>query len=682
MVLPKSEFEQPAIGHESTAVIFLKDLDGRYLYVNRSYEKLFSLTSEEIKGKTDYDISPHAIADAVVRNDQTVARSGQLLELEEMVPNGDVIHTYKSIKVPIPDKNGEIYAVFGIAMDVTQHKMAEANLQITNAIFDSKVGIVVTDANSVNLRVNRAFTEMTGYSEAEVLGQTPKLLQSGRHDATFYLQMWEEINLTGRWQGEIWDKRKNGEVFPKLLSITAVKDHKGEVTNYVGMHYDISEQKKAEVKIEELAFFDSLTHLPNRTLLRDRLKQATIDSIREKTFGAMLLIDLDHFKTLNDTMGHDQGDLLLKQVAQRLNHCVREGDTIARMGGDEFAVVIKGLSTDPVESASQTEILGTKILVALNQIFQLGDISYRCTASIGATLFCGAEYSIDDLLKQADLAMYKAKDSGRNALRFFDLNMEIAVMKRASLENDLHEAVRVKQFLLHYQPKITDNILTGAEVLVRWGHPQRGIVPPDEFIPLAEDTGLILPIGQWVLETACAQLAIWAVQPEMAHLSVAVNVSARQFNQSCFVDQVILALEDSGANPRNLKLELTESMLVNDIEEVIEKMYLLKAKGVSFSLDDFGTGFSSLSYLKRLPLDHLKIDKSFVRDVLIDPNDAAIAKTIISLAGSLGLGVIAEGVETEAQRDFLANSGCHSYQGYFFSRPLPLEEFENFAMHF
>ena len=682
MFIPQGEEIPPAIDDNIRTVMFLKDLAGRYLYVNRSFEKLFSLSSEEVKGKTDYDIFSRDIADAVVRNDHIVAQSGYPIELEERVPHDDGMHTYKSVKIPIPYTSGEIFAVCGIAMDITEHKKAEANLQITNTIFESKVGIMVTDADSVILRVNRAFVEMTGYSEEIVVGQSPSLLQSGRHDDEFYSHMWETINRAGEWQGEVWDKRKNGEVYPKWLSITAVKDNQCKVTHYVGMHYDISEQKKAEEKIEELAFFDPLTHLPNRILLRDRLKQAAIDSNRDNNFGAMLLIDLDHFKTLNDTMGHDQGDLLLQQVAQRLSSCVREGDTVARLGGDEFVVVLKGLSEDSGEAANQTEAVGTKILVALNQIYQLGSINHRNTASIGATLFNGDKVSIDDLFKQTDLAMYKSKDAGRNALRFFDSNMEIAVMKRASLENDLHEAVRDNQFLLHYQAKITDNKLTGSEVLVRWQHPQRGLVSPDEFIPLAEETGLILLLGKWVLETACTQLAIWAAQPEMAHLSVAVNVSARQFHQPDFVDQVLAIIRNTGATPRNLKLELTESMLAYDIEDVIEKMYSLKAKGVGFSLDDFGTGFSSLSYLKRLPLDQLKIDRSFVRDVLVDPNDAAIARTIIALAESLGLGVIAEGVETEAQRDFLANSGCHSYQGYFFSRPLPLEEFEKFARRF
>jgi diguanylate cyclase (GGDEF)-like protein/PAS domain S-box-containing protein len=564
--------------------------------------------------------------------------------------------------------------------DITHRKLAEADLRIAATAFDAQEGIVVTDVEGKVLRINKAFTETTGYTPEDIVGQTPRLLRSGRHDAEFYREMWETINSTGSWQGEIWDRRKNGEVYPKWLTISAVKGADGGVTHYVGTHFDITERKKAEEKIEELAFFDQLTGLPNRTLLMDRLKQAMTAGNRNKTFGSVLFIDLDHFKTLNDTLGHDKGDQLLEQVAKRLDASVREGDTVARLGGDEFVVVLGGLNGNAEDAASQTEVVGEKILLALSQPYQLGGIEHLTTGSIGATLFSGHETSIDDLLKQADLAMYKAKDTGRNTLSFFDPAMQTIVMERVALEEHLRQALGASQFLLHYQAQVVGHHrVTGAEVLVRWKHPERGMVSPAEFIPLAEETGLILPLGHWVLETACRQLAKWAAQPEMANLTVAVNVSAHQFRQADFVDQVLAVLKDTGADPRRLKLELTESMLVSNVEDIVEKMFALKAKGVAFSLDDFGTGFSSLSYLKRLPLDQLKIDQSFVREVLSDPNDAAIAKTVIALAQSLGLGVIAEGVETEAQRDFLAGSGCHAYQGYFFSRPLPVEGFEAFA---
>ena len=568
----------------------------------------------------------------------------------------------------------------GSVSDITYRKEAEAELRIAATAFESQEAMVVTDPDGAILRVNRAFSESTGYSSAEVIGKTPAMFKSGRHEAAFYAAMWESLKRTGAWQGEVWDRRKNGEVYPKWLTISAVKGGDGAVTHYVGTHQDITERKIAEERINELAFFDQLTGLPNRTLLLDRLRQAMTASSRNGSCGALLFIDLDNFKTLNDTLGHDMGDLLLQQVARRLADSVREGDTVARLGGDEFLVVLGNLSANIEEAANQTESVGEKILAVLTGTYPLNEIEYRSTASIGATLFRGHLASIDDLMKQADLAMYKSKARGRNVLHFFDPDMETAVMERAALEKDLREAVQQQQFVLHYQAQVIDGgRVTGAEVLVRWQHPLRGLVSPAEFIPLAEETGLILTLGNWVLETACAQLTRWAARPETAHLTVAVNVSAQQFHEPDFVDQVLAIITQTGANPNRLKLELTESLLVDNVEDIIVKMFTLKAKGVGFSLDDFGTGYSSLSYLKRLPLDQLKIDQSFVRDILVDPNDAAIARTIVALAESLGLGVIAEGVETEAQRAFLASSGCHAYQGYYFSRPLPVEGFEEFA---
>lgn len=558
---------------------------------------------------------------------------------------------------------------------------ADEELRIAAAFFESQEAMMITDSKMVILRVNQAFTRITGYPAEEIIGQTPRILQSGRHNKDFYSEMWKFVERTGGWQGEIWDRRKNGEIYPKWLTISVLKDKTGTVTHYIGMHTDITAHKKAEESIRKLAFFDQLTNLPNRRLLQDRLKQTMLASFRSGKYSALLFIDLDNFKKLNDTLGHDKGDMLLKQVAQRLATCIREEDTAARLGGDEFVVMLRNLSMNKENAASQTEHIGNKIIMNLNNTYQLDNTTYRNTPSIGATLFNDHLVPIEDLMKQADLAMYKSKEAGRNTLHFFDPDMEATALKRAALENDLSEAIEKKQFILHYQVQVdSKNNLMGVEALVRWQHSKRGLVSPDEFIPLAEETELIFPLGHWVLETACSQLETWAAKPEMAHLTIAVNVSAKQFHQHDFVSQVQSILKNTGANPLRLKLELTESLMVSNMEEIIQKMSILKSMGIGLALDDFGTGYSSLTYLKCMPLDWLKIDRSFVRDVLVDPNDAAIIKTIIALSKNLGLDVIAEGVETASQREFLANEGCHAYQGYLFSRPLPLEEFEKFMI--
>ncbi len=563
---------------------------------------------------------------------------------------------------------------------LADRKKAAEQLLIAAAAFEAQEGMMVTDAQGTVLRINKAFTATTGYGSEDIVGKTPRVLQSGRHDDQFYRQMWETIAQTGNWQGEIWDRHKSGKVYPKWLNISTVRNAEGQVTNYIGTHYDLTERKRAEEKINALAFYDQLTALPNRTLLVEHLNRAMAASVRSGSYGALLFIDLDNFKTLNDTQGHDMGDLLLKQVAIRLKTCVRGEDTVARQGGDEFVVLLPDLGLLDKDVASKAEAIAEKILAELSQSYQVGHLLHHSTASIGVTVFKGNSASVDDLMKQADLAMYRAKASGRNVVRFFDPAMEAIVKVRAEMEDDLRQAIEQQQFLLHYQPQVLDDgRVTGAEALVRWAHPTRGMISPVEFIPLAEETDLILPLGKWVLEAACHKLAAWSVQPNLAAMTIAVNVSAKQFRQRDFVEQVLSIVAQSGANPYRLKIELTESLLVDNVEEIIEKMHRLKGRGIGFSLDDFGTGYSSLSYLKRLPLDQLKIDQSFVREVLSDPNDAAIARTVVALGQSLGLGVIAEGVETAAQRDFLAASGCHAYQGYFFSKPLAEVPFEQFV---
>jgi diguanylate cyclase (GGDEF)-like protein/PAS domain S-box-containing protein len=556
-----------------------------------------------------------------------------------------------------------------------------ADLSISATAFESQEAIMIVDADMVVVRVNQAFTRITGYTSDEVVGRKPQLSNIERHNTRFCRDKWVVVNRNGSWQGEVWDRRKSGETYPKWVTATAVRNDTGALTHYVITHLDLTEMKRAEEQIRRLDLFDPLTRLPNRKLLMDRLNQAMASGQCNDMYGAVIFIDIDHFKVLNDTTGHDNGDFLLQQVARRLVACVSEEDTVARIGGDEFVVVLRCLSGDYQDAARQTEATGTALLGAFREPFSLHDSEHTTSASIGATLFHGQRASIGELLKQADLAMYKAKESGRNTLRFFDPAMQTQVMDRTALENDLRSAVAAGQFVVHYQPQVADDgRVVGAEALVRWQHPERGMVSPAEFIPLAEETGLILPLGAWVLETVCRKLSAWASREELADLAVAVNVSVRQLRHPDFVAQVRTVLASSGADPQRLKLELTESMLAENVEDVIEKMLALRTIGVRFSLDDFGTGYSSLSYLKRLPLEQLKIDQSFVRDVLTDANDASIATTIVTLAHGLGLGVIAEGVETEAQRDFLAAVGCSVYQGYYYSKPLSIAEFERFVL--
>jgi diguanylate cyclase (GGDEF)-like protein/PAS domain S-box-containing protein len=576
------------------------------------------------------------------------------------------------------DTYGKVVSLHGTIQDITERKQAEINLQIAAVAFESQDSVMITDASLIILRVNKAFTDIFGYTADEAIGRTAKLLRSGSQDSAFYEEIWYEINTTGAWQGEILNRHKNGQLLSNLLSISAVKGKDGVVTHYVGSHVDITDRKADADRILHIAFHDLLTQLPNRQLFNDRLKQAIASSARTSQIGSLLLIDLDNFKTLNDTLGHDIGDLLLQQVAERLTLNVREGDTVARLGGDEFVVLLEDLSDNELDAAASAEMQGEKILTALNQPYRLGLHHYHNTSSIGVTMFKGNDLMIADLLKQADISMYQAKKAGRNTLRFFDPKMQEAFNVRATLEIELRKALDNKQFQLYYQVQVDQlGHPIGAEALIRWIHPERGMISPLEFIPLAEETGLILPIGQWVLDTACAQLEVWQKNESTKNMSLSVNVSAKQFSQADFVRQVQATLSRCAVEPKHLKLELTESILLENVDNIIISMIALETIGVQFSLDDFGTGYSSLQYLKMLPLNELKIDQSFIRDIVIDNNDRSIVRTIIAMASSLGFEVIAEGVETEAQKELLLNKGCQHFQGYLFGKPMPIKQFES-----
>ncbi|MDO9011603.1 MAG: EAL domain-containing protein [Gallionella sp.] len=574
-----------------------------------------------------------------------------------------------------PKDIAELAHAFNSMMSVREEH--EAALRIAAIAFEIDEGMLVTDEHSVIIRVNQAFTRLTGYSAGEAIGKTPALLQSGRHDAAFYRQMWDCIRRDHHWQGEIWNQRKNGEIFPEWLNISAVLGTDGAITNYIGSFIDITQRKQAEDEIHNLAFYDPLSQLPNRRFLLNRLRQAVAVSARNQTGGALLFIDLDNFKTLNDTKGHDIGDMLLIEVARRLQGCVRDGDTVSRFGGDEFVLLLEGLSEEKAHAAVQARGVGEKILAALSQPYLLEGCELYSSSSMGITLFIDHGEKLDELLKQADTAMYEAKKSGRNTLRFFDPVMQADLENRAQLEAGLRDALRNQEFRLYYQMQVNhEGQITGAEVLLRWFYPDVGLVSPLQFIPLAEETGLILPIGHWVLESACWQIKAWESEAHTRNLLLAVNVSGRQFRQADFVAQVIDVIRQTAINPERLKLELTESIVLDNVDDTIAKMQELKQVGVRFSMDDFGTGYSSLSYLTRLPLDQLKIDQSFVRNIGTKSTDAVIVQTIIGMANNLGMEVIAEGVETQAQCDFIRGAGCMRYQGYLFGKPVPIEQFE------
>ena len=677
--LRESEEKYRGLFENAGDLAYGTDLGGNFTAVSESLFRVTGYTRDElINAPISKILTPANFERARQMTGAKLAAEKQVTRYELEITDKAGRQIPLELVSTLTYRNGVPVGVQGIGRDISERKRRETDLRIAATAFESQEPMMIADASEIIQQVNKAFTKCTGYTAEEAVGQTPRLLKSGRHDAVFYRAMWESIHGTGTWQGEIWNRRKSGEVYPIWLTISAVRGEDGNVTHYVGAHLDITERKVAEEKIQQLAFHDSLTRLPNRLLMLDRLQHALASNTRSGRGGALLFIDLDNFKTLNDTLGHVIGDLLLQQVAERLVSCVREGDTVARFGGDEFVVMLEDLSEHIFQAAEQAEEVGEKILASLNQSYQLAAHEFRTSASIGAAVFNEDRHGAEELLQQADIAMYQAKKAGRNALRFFDPQMQESINIRIALENDLHKAIEKNQLVLYYQVQVDRSLReVGVEAMIRWNHPERGLVAPAQFISLAEESGHILPIGLWVLDTGCAQLKTWERHEATRELVLAINVSARQFHQPDFAVQVRAAVQKYSINPNLLKLELTESMLLEDTEDTIATMNVLKAIGIQLSLDDFGTGYSSLQYLKMLPLDQIKIDQSFVRDITADPDDAAIVQAIIAMSAALGLNVIAEGVETVEQREFLELHGCYHYQGYLFGKPVTIEQFES-----
>ena len=606
--------------------------------------------------------------------EQVIARQGAVEIVHRVImPDGRAKYLHARGEA-VRDADGRPLRVIGTSQDVTERRLAEEQLRLSAQVFEGGVeGVMITDAQGKILSVNRAFSDITGFSREEALGRDPRILQSGTHDADFYRRMWAALQAVGHWRGELWDRRKSGEVYPAWFAINSVKDPEGRLTHYVAVFSDISERKAAEDRIEFLAHHDPLTGLPNRILLRDRFETALAQAARNRAKVALIFLDIDHFKAVNDSLGHPAGDTLLRQVAARLKGCMRASDTVCRQGGDEFLLLVV-----PVPDPRAASVVAEKVLQVLREPVELEGHSLAVGASIGISVFPDDGDNFDTLLQKADMAMYEAKAAGRNGYRFFSSEMNANALERLNMQNRLRRALERDEFQLHYQPQVDldSGRIIGMEALLRWTSPDLGPVSPGKFIPIAEESGLIVQIGAWVLRTACRQNRSWQARG-LPEVPVAVNLSALQFARGDLLDTVERALDDSRLPARFLELELTESILLHDADNIMASLRRLKNLGIKLSIDDFGTGYSSLSYLKRLAVDKLKIDQSFVRDIASDPDDAAIVRAIIQMGHSLKLRTIAEGVEAVDQLAFLRAEGCEEGQGYLFGRPIPAAEMEN-----
>jgi diguanylate cyclase (GGDEF)-like protein/PAS domain S-box-containing protein len=637
-------------------------VDYRFLEVNPAFERLTGTAAAALVGKTVKEVLPDTEHCWIERHG-TVARTGEAIAYQNYA--GELGRYYDVWAFSLKE---DTFAT--IITDITQRKESEDKLRLMAQVFEqSGDAILITDPDNRIIATNRSFTVLTGYTQEDVLGQNPKVLKSGREPKEFYEAMWEALAKENYWQGEIWEKRKDGSVYPKWLTITAIRNPQGELINYLASFSDITARKMAEQKIEHMAHHDPLTNLPNRFSLTERLSHALGLARRTEQHLAVIFIDLDRFKNINDSLGHHVGDLLLFEVAGRLSASVRASDIVARLGGDEFVIVVP-----QIQSGIAAAHIVSKIQKSLTRSYLLDGHELHITPSIGISVFPHDGESVEELMKNADAAMYHAKAQGRNNYQFFKHEMNAKAHERLLLENDLRQAVERGEFLVYYQPQVdaVAGRVVGVEALVRWQHPVRGIITPEQFIPVAEETGLILPLGDFVLETACRQLASWLAEG-VPPIRMAVNLSARQFQQSNLPQTVARILRETGIGPGLLELEITESVAMNRPEETIDHLLRFKDMGVELAIDDFGTGYSSLSYLKLFPVNRLKIDKSFVSDLETDANNGAIAAATIALAHTLGMEVVAEGVETDAQLGFLQDQKCEAVQGYFFSHPLPAD---------
>lgn len=672
--LAESESRMSTILENVSACIYLKDINGRYLYVNQQVLDLVGASAlEEVIGFDDKKFFDAETAALIQQNDRSVLIAGEEIACEEKVldANTGKSSTFWSVKLPLRRQDGTIYALCGIATNITERLIAERRTLVNAQVFESsRDGILITDANNKIISINRAFSDISGYSLEDLIGKNPRVLASGEFNRSFYGTMWRQVAETGYWQGEVINVRKNGEIYPEWLSISAVKNPAGLVEHYIGVVSDLSERKIAEERIQFLSNFDALTKLPNLSLLRDRAKLTLASAKRVGQSVALLYLDIDRFKIINESMGLSVGDELLKQLSVRLAENLHPDDTLCRQGGDEFIVLL------PNTNAEGAAHVAKKILELICKPFIFDAQRFNLTTSIGIAEFPQDGDNFEHLAQSADAALFRAKEAGRNNFQFFTRQMHEQVSEVLHIENELRHALERNEFVLYYQPQVDANNfkIIGAEALIRWQHPQKGLVPPARFITIAEESGIINEIGHWVLQHAVQQIAAWQAAG-LAAVPVAVNLSVVQFRQDTLYESVCQALRTSKLDPAMLELEMTEGIAMENSERTIEVLNQLNALGVKLSIDDFGTGYSSLSYLKRFKIDKLKIDQSFVRDLGRQPEDAAIVTAIIGMAKSLGFKTIAEGVETQDQLDFLIAQRCDEVQGYLFSKPVPAEDF-------
>ncbi|MDP1614049.1 MAG: PAS domain S-box protein [Sulfuritalea sp.] len=668
----ESERELRGILDDLQDTYYRTDASGIIVRASRSVEQLLGYTVDEVLGRKLADLYCSQ-ADREEFLGRMKANGGRIVGGESRLRHKDGHELWVLTTAHfILDADGQVVGVEGTTRDNTRQRRAEEELRLAAKVFESSgEAIMIADAKGDILSVNQAFSRVTGYAAAEVLGRDARMLASGKHDAEFFRGMWQSLLDTGYWQDEIWNRRRNGEIYPEWLGISSVRDEQGAITHFVGIFSDISERKAAEAKIAFLAHHDPLTGLPNRLLLKDRMEQAMVHGERAGRKVALLFVDLDRFKAVNDSFGHPVGDVLLRDAAQRLLGCVRESDTISRHGGDEFLVVLTDLQSSEVPAQ-----IAEKIMIVLGEPFHIDAHEATISASVGIAVYPEDGAGFDQLLKKADTAMYHAKAAGRNAFRFYTERMNSDAQERLDLHSRLRRALERGEFVLHYQPLVDlkSGRIVGGEALLRWQHPQHGLVLPEHFIAAAEHSGLIVPLGEWVLQEACRELARWHAAGH-AQLSMAVNISAIQFRRGDVEETVLRALAAADAHPSALELELTESILIDGAEQVLATIRRLQALGVRLAIDDFGTGYSSLAYLKRFAVDKLKIDQSFVRDIVTDTDDAAIVRAVIQMAKSLNLHVVAEGVESAAVAAELRAMDCDLVQGFFFGRPLPATEF-------